>query len=72
MNLYIPYLKNGSEISTIISVTALMDDNGDFVGSFAMLVIQAITCAIVNEANRRYYAKRKRQSFHKGQGMIRI
>jgi len=28
--------KNGSEISTIISVTALMDDNGDFVGSFAM------------------------------------
>ncbi len=28
--------KNGSEVSTIISVTALMDDNGDFVGSFAM------------------------------------
>lgn len=42
------------------------------VGAIAMLVIQAITCAIVNEANRRYYAKRKRQAFHKRQGMIKI
>lgn len=34
------------------------------VGAIAMLIIQAITCAIVNETNRRYYAKRRRQSFH--------
>ena len=42
------------------------------VGSVVTLVIQAITYSIGNEANRRYYAKRKRQSFHKRQGMIRI
>ena len=28
--------KNGSEVSTIVSVTALLDDNGDFVGTFSM------------------------------------
>ena len=42
------------------------------VGAVSMVIIQAITYAMVNETNRRYYAKRKRQSFHKGQGMIRI
>ena len=42
------------------------------VGAIAMLVIQSITYMVMNENNRRYYAKRKRQSFHKGQGMIRI
>lgn len=42
------------------------------VGAVTMLMIQSITYMVMNEANRRYYAKRKRQSFHKGQGMIRI
>lgn len=28
--------KNGSEVSTIVSVTALMDDKGDFAGTFSM------------------------------------
>ena len=28
--------KNGSEVSTIVSVTAIMDDNGDFTGTFSM------------------------------------
>ena len=42
------------------------------VGAVAMLMIQTITYMVMNEANRRYYAKRKRQSFHKRQGMIKI